>query len=76
MYQRKNRITKGIVKLKQRRDPIGEWNWRDQYWAECEHGRKSAEMRHKSYIIDRMSRLWLWCSKCEFIRSVNLKLKS
>jgi hypothetical protein len=63
IYARKNRKTRGIVKLYKQRlhNPL-----RFIYWCRCSHGRKSVES-NKSNAVMIMAHPDMWCSECERI---------
>jgi len=63
-YQRKNRKTKGIIKLQHDRDLRGVALWIDWYWCQCEHGTKSQKTTCKSDAIGDMAHPDEWCKEC------------
>ena len=71
IYQRRNRITKGIVKLHRERR-MHTLSWIDWYYASCEHESTTEKLTQKSHIISQMSHPWLWCSQCEDVRCDNV----
>jgi hypothetical protein len=69
MLQQRNRKTHGIIQLHKRTEGygMGAAYQQDWYWATCEHGSKSGESRHKSYVVEWMAHPWHWCKKCNAI---------
>jgi hypothetical protein len=60
---RTNRLTRGKVSLCKEGDV---------YVAICEHGIRFFEHRHKSYVVDWMSKPWLQCHRCQQLKMVAL----
>jgi hypothetical protein len=64
---RKNRKTGLPVQLCTERITTQQLPYRSykRWWAQCSHGARGYQYRHKSYAIDEIAHPDRWCGKCE-----------